>query len=851
MSVSHSTGEEKIESDMDESNIPSTKKGSSDFNSSKISDDEIYSEIDSSNIQVPEDPSKNYLLWIDKNSNNKENNLYKSYIKKNYDKYNIICFKDVESSIKKIKELSFEETYVIVSGRLYKEFIKSIMDNLTSIKVIPKIVIFTGNKETFLEYNNDLKSQNILNNKFYSLGGIQTNFINVFNFLSTDDWKIRPTISGDLKDKGPKTEELTFEYIDSLESLMLPRFFRTLIQINKDDNFDELNQYLVNKYKTNADLKSLLSQIEGVPSIPIEILCKYYARLYSIESDLYENINHNLRQKKLMDLNVPKIQKLVLSYVKLMYEGLKLNCFPFECAKILYRFSCMSKSEKNRLEEYLFKKKEGIPAAICFSKAFLSFSEDREVAEYFLIKHRLENKGNNDLISVIFILQKNEDISNDSLRTFINLSNFAQFKKEKEVLFLPFSAFEINAIKEVYGHDMTYYEIKLDYLDKYTDKLKSISNNKIIKNTNFGKEFFGLGLVNKTKIEYQTNKDLIDNYEQFDKKFIENKQIIINNEYSKHIEKKLNKDLIYYVKKEDIDENGEVQILGEHKKGEDFLKLNHDNSYLIINGKKEELCYKYKLKEGINRIEIILNEKVTNLRAIFKYCTSLIDISALENWDVKDITCLSCSFRGCTSLLDLSPLKNWKFSNLLDLNACFEGDNTLTDISALENWDVSKVTFMEGTFSHCACLSDISVLKNWNVGNVKKFHNFFEGCKNLKDISPLKNWNVSNCTCFNGMFMECSSLTDISPLKNWDVSKGLSFNEFFKNCFNLKDIFPINGWNVAKATCFNNFFEGCVLLKDISSLDNWKMSKDYIYVDFIKGTQIEKSKIPSWYSKNK
>lgn len=37
----------------------------------------------------------------------------------------------------------------------------------------------------------------------------------------------------------------------------------------------------------------------------------------------------------------------------------------------------MSKSEKIKLDDYLGKKKEGLPAAICFSKAFLSFSEDR------------------------------------------------------------------------------------------------------------------------------------------------------------------------------------------------------------------------------------------------------------------------------------------------------------------------------------------------------------------------------------------------------------------------------------------------------------------------------------------
>ena len=108
----------------------------------------------------------------------------------------------------------------------------------------------------------------------------------------------------------------------------------------------------------------------------------------------------------------------------------------------------MSKEEKNILEDYLKKKKEGLPAAICFSKSFLSFSEDRDVANSFLQKHLFESSGNDELLNIIFILQKNDNFSNESLTTFINLSDIAVYEYEKEVLFLPFSAFEIKNIKK-------------------------------------------------------------------------------------------------------------------------------------------------------------------------------------------------------------------------------------------------------------------------------------------------------------------------------------------------------------------------------------------------------------------
>ena len=812
------------------------------------------------NIKTINQSSKFNLIWIDEKVNLDETNFYKSFIQQNYNVYNIISCENVESGISKIKELSFQETFVILSGRLYKDFIKSFMNNLPKIKIVPKIIIFTGNKEKFLQSKKIADIKNVLKNKFFTLGGIQTFFDEIYNFLSKDSWRVRPNVD-DIKLKGEESNELTFEYIDSIETLLLPRFYRTLIKISDKDNFEELNQYLYNTYSNDLDIKKLLSQIEGIPSIPYEILCKYYARLYTYESKFYKDLNKSLRKKPITGLDNANYMNYFLPYVKLLYEGLKLNCFPLNYKNTLYRFSKMSKEEKKRLEEYLRKKKEGVPAAICFSRAFLSFSEDKAVAYEFLKYHH----SNNELLNIIFILKKNEKIYNESLTSFIDLSEVTAIKDEKEVLFLPFSAFEIESIKETVYNNLPIYEIELDYLDKYTEKLKLIENEKTLSNTAFKKELFSSGIVNKSEAIKKTNQNLVNDFKDFEKKFIRIKNEIQNNNYGEQILKDLdeaekiferikpniivNKELIYDVKIEDIDENGEVQILGEHLNGEDFVKLNKDKSYLIINGQKQELCYKYKLKEGINKIEIVFLDSVSNYRALFKYCTSLIDISALKYWDVKDATCFSCSFRGCTSLKDISPLENWNTSNVVDMTACFEGDTGLTDISPLKNWDVSKVNLMGSLFSHCTLLSDISPLQKWNVNNVHNLSRIFEGCKNLKNISSLKNWKVGNCTNFNCMFKECTSLCDITPLKNWDVSKGISFDEFFKNCDNLKDIYPIQNWNVIVGTSFNCFFEKCIKLTDITPLDDWKVSTNVDCNDIFKDCPILKKTSDSWYCK--
>ena len=78
----------------------------------------------------------------------------------------------------------------------------------------------------------------------------------------------------------------------------------------------------------------------------------------------------------------------------------------------------------------------------------------------------------------------------------------------------------------------------------------------------------------------------------------------------------LNKiDLIYYKKKE-------KDLIGRDNKifGEKFVENNKDNIELIINGIKSELVSKYELKEGINKIQIIIKNKINNLEYMFYKC---------------------------------------------------------------------------------------------------------------------------------------------------------------------------------------------------------------------------------------
>ena len=111
-----------------------------------------------------------------------------------------------------------------------------------------------------------------------------------------------------------------------------------------------------------------------------------------------------------------------------------------------------------KIQYYKNKKIKGLPSSIVFSKSFLSFSKDKKIEDYFL---SFENK-NKDLSKVLFILEKDDNIGYN-LSTHADIEKISFFPNEKEILFFPFSSFEIKDIKEINQGNEKIYEISLLY----------------------------------------------------------------------------------------------------------------------------------------------------------------------------------------------------------------------------------------------------------------------------------------------------------------------------------------------------------------------------------------------------
>ena len=396
--------------------------------------------------------------------------------------------------------------------------------NINDIYIIPKIVIFTNNKEEFINKNKEFN--HIINNPFYNSGGIKTNIDEINDFI------INPICKKKLILNKEDDKQLCFEYIDYKEKLMLPIFYKSLMEITPNDNIEEFTQLLCNKYSNkNNELDLMLNSLKSVSNIPLELLSKYYTRIYTGDnSQFYNDLNKDLRENKINNY---------LSYIKVLYEGVKLKSLPLSNDKILYRGSILLNKEIEKIKNYLKNKIKDLPSSIIFSKSFLSFSKDRNIAKYFLNMNKNNNK---EFSKVLFILEK-DDYMDYSLSTHVDIEDLSFFQ-EKEVLFFPFSSFEIKDINQIYDNNEVIYEIKLLYLGKYIKELKKDKNIKknIIPDSEIKKEIIKSGLIKPKTINKDTKVDeIIKKYEDY-KDDIENNKNENNNikNIIKNIEKKEN-----------------------------------------------------------------------------------------------------------------------------------------------------------------------------------------------------------------------------------------------------------------------------------------------------------------------
>ena len=459
---------------------------------------------------------------------------------------------------------------------------------------------------------------------------------------------------------------------------MLPLFFKTLLKdISHTDDIANYTRQLYNIYsKENIKIQKLLGQIQSMTDIPIEILSQYYARLYTAPSSFYKNINK--------DLGTNKIEQYLL-FIKILYEGVKLKSLPLSKDNILYRGAKISNNEIEKIKEYISRKIDGLPGAIVFSKSFLSFTKEKKVADYFL---GFENKDKT-LSKVLFILEKDDSIGYN-LSTHGDIEKISFIPDEKEVLFFPFSSFEIKDIKEIYIGIEKGYLINLLYLGKYLKDIENdrnlVINENIIPDSEFKKQLSEFGLIKEENIENINTKKLYNSYIKYEKSIYGNNYI--NGEIN--------------ISSKDI--NKEIQIINsfenskrmdKYEDKEDDWKYKNEkeikeNIIIRIEGKYIEFSYVHKFKKaGKYKIEYLFKRKLKNISYMFHHCSNLtfLDLSNFKNQYVINMSDLFCR---CDNLKEIN-LSNINTQNITNMSWIFSGCGSLLHLD-LSSFDTQNVT---------------------------------------------------------------------------------------------------------------------------------------------------------------
>ena len=773
------------------------------------------------------------IIWIDPNVDGDDEN--KSYFKElynNFTSHKIYRIKTVKEGINQINKILFEETIIIVSGKLFKEFIVEFRKNINNLCFVPNIIVFTANKNQLLSsLDVNFLNSNIENN-FYNSGGIQTDFSKVLEFIKNPNGKKKVILTRD------NEEHFSFDYIDTKEKLALPIFYKYLIEFAEQDNKEFLELLRKNYYEKSKEIRKFLDSIES-KDIPIELLAKYYARIYTDdESNFYNDLNNDLRKNK---------RDNYLSFIKVLYEGVKLKALPLAQNLEIYRGSRIPKKEMEKFLENSNKQKvNGLPGSIVFSKSFLSFTKDIDVAYEFITN----TPKVNNFCDTLFVLEKDDtkdDNINYSLSTHADIEKLSIMNDEKEVLFFPFSSFEIKSVE--YDKSKSLYKIRLLYLGKYLKEIETDPNiievPRSLPQTEFSKQIVESGIIKKENIAENNTKVLFTTYKEerailakkknptFQKNpiypvsplpFHEESQIYPD--YKKHYnirrifpDKKENYIIGHFEIKEN-DVNKPIRIINSFEQNKiKFHYIKIDNELRFLNEREIfDKCkikignIEYKLKyfyifqkPGIYIIEYSFTSNMTKTDFLFSECQNLVHVD-LFNFNSEDVTNMVCMFLECINLKQIR-ISNIDTKKVEDMNCMFYGCQSLGKLD-LSFFNTQNVINMDRLFFGCKSLSYIN-LTSFNTQNVVNMYGMFEGCSSLKNLD-LPYFDTQNVINMSRMFFSCRSLNELN-LSNFNTSKVAYMNSMFCGCSSLKSL-DISKFIIDNVINMENMFRGCFSL---------------------------------------
>ena len=218
-----------------------------------------------------------------------------------------------------------------------------------------------------------------------------------------------------------------------------------------------------------------------------------------------------------------------------------------------------------------------------------------------------------------------------------------------------------------------------------------------------------------------------------------------------------------------------------------------------------------KLFSGFNRLKKVVFDatcKSTSFgitREWFKGCSSLEEITGLENLNTAHVFDMASMFSSCSSLVSID-LSSFDTTQVKDMSAMFSGCSALTALD-LSSFDTMYVKHMYGMFSGCSALTHLD-LSSFKTMSVRSMDWMFRGCSSLKalDLSSFNGCVVEN---MENMFADCTALTHLD-LSYFYPKYARSSAGIFFNCRELTTIYCKATWNCRSS---GRMFEECRKLR--------------------------------------
>lgn len=532
------------------------------------------------------------LIWIDYNIDNAENKLYQKML-------NEILpykgFKAITDGINEIKKIKFKKLMLMLTSSIFYDFIPLFEREKNEIFCCLNVIVFTQ-KEKIAEVEKFCKeNKKISSGYLFDKTKIFDDIEKIKEFIKqtkkkhikfTDNFE---TINNDNKIFFDNKID-NFEKINNFEELILPIYFHKSIEPITSEEIRNFNYYILTLYDGKNDtIKDLITQFDNIPEMPIEIICKYWAYIYSLEGQNYDYNFYLILNKGLRE----NIYKLFLPFIKMMYEGLKRKVFTSVKNEELYSGGIISNRELQKIKNDLNNNSNNnnLPKVIYYIRAFKSFSKKREISEGFI---KNSSKDSTGLLFIILNDQNNNINIEGEFVSNVYLKEFSFFGFEEEVLFFPFSSFEVVKIEDVVTNIKKYVIIYLKYLGRYKKYIEEKKSTETMLRdvpiSQFGRDITEIGLINYKFSKYWEIEKQICTYSGN-----ANSIIVIN---KNRILVSIGKQLKLY----DLRNNQNIYNVFHQKEINDLNKINIDTIFL---SSKDKAIKVIKFTDNFSRINII------------------------------------------------------------------------------------------------------------------------------------------------------------------------------------------------------------------------------------------------------